>query len=102
MSPKVSKALKELAARILVSTKGITLTGDKVRGVVALTDELIVVAADALEAAADAAPLPRPSGKALSLARPLASKAAAATARPCVKAHPHFPPEGTGRKPRPA
>ena len=42
----------------------------------------------------------RPLGP--SLARPLASKVAAATARPCAKAHPHFPPEGTGCKARPA
>ena len=34
-----------------------------------------------------------------SLARPLASKVAAATARPCAKAHPPIPPEGTGCKP---
>ena len=60
---------------MLVSINGITLTGDKVPGVGALTDELIVFAADALEAAADAAPLPRPSGTALerSLARLLAA-----------------------------
>ena len=45
---------------MLVSTSGITLTGDAVEGVCALTDELLVVASDALEVAADAAPLPRP------------------------------------------
>ena len=50
---------------MLVSTSGITLTGDAVEGVCALTDELLVVASGALEVAAAAAPLPRPSGKAL-------------------------------------
>ena len=51
----MSKALEELAARMLVSTDGITPTGVKFLGVGALTDELIVVASDALERATNAA-----------------------------------------------
>ena len=75
MPPGSSSALQELAARIIVSTNGIVLTGCKLPGVGALTDELIVVASDALERAADAAPGARPTGKALErcLARLLAA-----------------------------
>ena len=65
MSLEASEALEKLAVRILVSTDGITVTGSEIPGLCALTDEVLVAASGALEVAAAAAPVPRPSGKAL-------------------------------------
>ena len=65
MSLEASEALEKLAVRILVSTDGIKVTGSEVPGLCALTDEVLVAASGALEVAAAAAPVPRPSGKAL-------------------------------------
>lgn len=65
MPSGTSKALQELAASILASTDGNIGPSRKIVGLGALTDELLVVASDALQVAVDAAPGAKPSGKAL-------------------------------------
>ena len=60
-----SESLQELAARIVVSTDGDTRMSCKDLGLGALTDELLVVASDALQAAVAVAPGIKHSGKAL-------------------------------------
>ena len=64
MSSDVSEAIEQLARRLHEEVRSKLGNLDKVSGVKNLTEEVLIVASDAVQVVTAAAPLPKPSGKA--------------------------------------